>query len=185
MLEEIASYLIKIAAYLFGAALLLRAWALTVRLPPRNTFSQAIFQATNWLVLPLRRIIPGTAGVDWASLVGAYLCAVALLILSLLVQGANPLSLFPFGFVLALLLVLSWALSLVFWITLLLGVLSWVNPSSEGMWMLQILTGPLLNPIRRLLPNTGGIDFSPLVLIIIVQVLRMVLDRGQLMIFGL
>ncbi len=185
MLQEIASYLIKIAASLFGTALLLRAWALIVRLPPRNPFSQAVFQATNWLVLPLRRIIPGTHGVDWASMLGAYLSALALLVLTILVHGANPLSLFPFGLVVALLLVLGWALNLVFWLTLLLGVLSWINPSSEGMWMLQMLTGPLLNPIRRVLPNTGGIDFSPLVLIIIVQVLRMVLNSSQFMLFGL
>jgi YggT family protein len=183
MLQDIAVYLIKIAASLFGAALLLRAWALAVRLPPRNPFSQAVFQATSWLVVPLRKIIPGVGGIDWASLLGTYLSALALLVLTLLVQGGSPLSLFPFGLAAALLLVLNWALNLVFWLTLLLGVMSWINPASEGMWLLQILVGPLLNPIRRRLPATGGIDFSPLVLIIVVQVLHMVLDRVQMMLF--
>lgn len=181
MLGEIVSYLIKIAASLFGVALLLRAWALVVHLPPRNPFSQAVFQATNWFVLPLRRIIPGAGGVDWASLLGAYLSALAFLVLTSLVHGASLLSLLPFGLLAALLVAVSWALSLVFWLTLLLGVLSWINPSSEGMWILQTLTAPLLNPIRRMLPSTGGIDFSPLVLIIIVQVLRMVLNGSQFM----
>lgn len=185
MLEEIASYLIKIASSLFGAALLMRAWAVAVRLPPKNQFSQAVFQATNWLVRPMRRVIPGSGGVDWASLIAVYVTALAAMVVTLLIHGANPASLFPFGFLLALLMAVSWALNLVFWLALLLGVLSWINPRSEAMWVLQVLLAPLLNPIRRRLPATGGIDFSLLILLLVVQVLTMVLDRGQLALFGL
>jgi len=67
---------------------------------------------------------------------------------------------------------------------LLLGVLSWINPRSEAMWVLQLLTAPFLNPIRRMLPATSGIDFSPLILIVIVQILLRVLDHLSLMLFG-
>ncbi len=185
MFAEIAMYLIKIASTLFGAALLLRAWALAVRLPPNNPFSQAIFQATHWLVRPLRRVIPGTRGIDWASVVAAYLTALAAIVLTVMVQGASPLAAFPFGLIAAVVTILNWLLTLVLWMTVLLGVLSWINPRTEAMWVLQLLTAPLLNPIRRRMPATGGIDFSPLILIIIVQILSMVLERCQWALFSI
>ena len=184
MLQEIASYLIQIVSSLFGAALLLRAWAMAVRLPPKNQFSQAVFQGTNWLVRPMRRIIPGTGGIDWACIIAAYLTAVLASLLTLLIRGANPLLFFPFGLLTSLLLTLTWGLNLVMWLTVLLGVLSWVNPRTEAMWVLQLLTAPFLNPIRRMLPATSGSDFSPLILIVIVQILLRVLDHLTLMLFG-
>jgi len=185
MFEEIASYLINIVSSLFGAALLLRAWAQAVRLSPRNPFSQAVFHVTNWLVLPLRKVLPGYAGIDWACLVGAWLTAVVALALSIALQGVSPLAVFPLGLLIALLTVLKWALNLVLWMTVLMGVMSWLNPRNEAMWALQQLTAPCLNPIRRHMPATGGIDFSPLVLIILVQVALMVLGRIGLGLYGL
>ena len=184
MFQEIASYLIQIISSLFGAALLLRVWAVAVRLPPKNQFSQAVFQATNWLVRPMRRVIPGKGGIDWASILAAYLTAIVASLLILLLRGASPLSFFPFGLLPALLMTVTWGLNLVMWLTLLLGVLSWINPRSEAMWVLQLLTAPFLNPIRRMLPATSGIDFSPLILIVIVQILLRVLDHLSLMLFG-
>jgi YggT family protein len=50
--------------------------------------------------------------------------------------------------------------------------------------VLQTLTAPLLNPIRRILPNMGGIDFSPLVLLVIAQVGIMVLQQASFRLFG-
>ncbi|MNT10349.1 YGGT family protein [compost metagenome] len=62
------------------------------------------------------------------------------------------------------------------WLTLIQAVLSWVNPMAPMMPLLQSLTAPLLDPIRRVLPRTS-IDFSPLVLLIAAQILLMVLAR--------
>jgi YggT family protein len=184
MFEEIANYLINIISSLFGAALLLRAWAQAVRLSPNNPYSQAVFQATNWLVLPLRRILPGFAGVDWACIAGAWLTAALALVLTVLIQGVSPLVVLPLGLIVAVLTVLKWALNLLLWLTVLLGVLSWVNPRSESMWPLHQLTAPVLNPIRRRLPATGGIDFSLLVLIVLIEIALMVLGRVGLELYG-
>ena len=70
----------------------------------------------------------------------------------------------------------KWALNLVVWLTLIQAVLSWVNPMAPMMPLLQALTAPLLDPVRRLLPRTS-IDFSPLVLLIVAQIVLMVLAR--------
>ena len=67
MLNEIGRFLVDLLLTLFGAALLLRAWSQAVRLPPGNPLSRTLFQITDWLVLPLRKIIPGAGGIDWAS----------------------------------------------------------------------------------------------------------------------
>jgi len=179
MFEEIAIYLITIISSLLGAALLLRAWAQAVRLAPNNPFSRAVYQATNWLVLPLRKVLPGFRGIDWACIVGAWLTAVVALALAVLIRGYSPLLLLPMGLVVALLTVVKWGLNLMLWLTVLMGILSWVNPRTEAMWAL-----PLLNPIRRRLPATGGIDFSLLVLIILIQVALMVLARAIFALYG-
>ena len=61
MFGDIARFLLNTVFTLFGAALLLRAWMQVVRMPPYNPVSNAVMQATNWIVLPLRKILPGAA----------------------------------------------------------------------------------------------------------------------------
>ncbi|NHH80778.1 hypothetical protein DRA46_02879 [Burkholderia gladioli] len=77
----------------------------------------------------------------------------------------------------SLLTIAKWALNLVLWMTILMALLSWLNPRSPAMAILFPLTAPLLNPLRRVLPNIGGLDLSPILLFVIVQVLLMVVTR--------
>ncbi|WP_459616863.1 YggT family protein [Bordetella sp. 2513F-2] len=178
MFGDIIRFLLEITFTLFGAALILRAWMHAVRLHPFNPVARAVYQSTNWLVVPLRKILPSTGTLDWASLVAAWLAALVYLLLTWLISvGALvPAGLIPAALGSALLMTLKWALNLVVWLTLIQAVLSWVNPLSPIMPVLQTLTAPLLDPIRRILPRSG-IDFSPLVLLIVAQVLLMVLAR--------
>lgn len=178
MFGEIARFLIDIVFTLLGVALLLRAWLYLVRVPPANPLSNAVFSATSWLVHPLRRVLPGTARIDWASLVAAWLAALASLVLTVLVSVGDPRGLFPLGLGLALLTVLRWALNLLIWLTLAQAVLSWVNPHAQVAPTLYRLTAPMLEPIRRRLPTLGGIDLSPLVLLVLAQIGLMVLGRA-------
>ncbi len=177
MFGDIARYLIDIVFTLFGAALILRAWMQAVRLPPRNPFSQGVFQMTDWLVVPLRRIIPGKGGVDWASLLAAWIAAVIYLLLVVSVTGGDPGALFPVVFVLGLLTALKWAVNLLMWATLLMALMSWINPGSPAMALLNVMTAPFLNPIRRAMPLIGGMDLSPLLLFVVTQILLMVIGR--------
>src|ERR1700735_2167898 len=116
MFGEIARFLLNTVFTLFGAALLLRAWMQVVRLPPYNPVSNAIMQATNWLILPLRKILPTTRTIDWASIVAAILCAIVFVILMVLVSGVDPaglVALLPTLLVVAIIAVIKWALNLI------------------------------------------------------------------------
>ena len=75
-------------------------------------------------------------------------------------------------------------MNLIVWLTLIQAVLSWVNPLAAAMPMLRTLTEPLLAPIRRIMPNLGGLDLSPLALLILAQIAMMVLNRVSFALFG-
>ncbi|CAB3874589.1 YggT family protein [Achromobacter anxifer] len=186
MLGDILRFLLEIVFTLFGAALIARAWMHAIRLHPFNPLSRAIYQATNWLVMPLRKIIPASNKIDWTSLVAAWLSALVYLVLVwLLAIGALiPVEYLPKAMGSALILAIKWALNLVVWLTLIQAVLSWVNPMAPMMPLLQALTAPMLDPIRRLLPRTA-IDFSPLVLLVVAQVVLMVLANVSQRMMGL
>ena len=187
MFGDIARFLLNTVFTLFGAALLLRAWMQVVRMPPYNPVSNAVLQATNWLVLPLRHVFRGTRGIDWASVAAAVLAALVYVVLMVALAGVDPLGLAPVLVIVALLTVVKWALNLLIWLTILMALLSWLNPRSPAMPLLYQLTAPFLNPLRRILPQFGGIDLSPILLFVIVQILLMVVTRTavSLTLFGI
>jgi YggT family protein len=83
----------------------------------------------------------------------------------------------PMLLLVAVLTVVKWALNLITWMTILMALLSWLNPQSPAMPLLYQITAPFLDPLRRILPRLGGIDLSPVLLLVIVQVLLMVVTR--------
>ncbi|MBB5215838.1 YggT family protein [Parapusillimonas granuli] len=186
MFSEALHFIINIFFTLFGIALLLRAWMFAIRLHPFNPYAQAVLRVTNWLVLPMRRVIPAGNKLDWPSLVACWLTALLFLLLTWsLFMGTLPSlqSIAP-ALVAALLTVLKWAFNVILWMTLIQAVLSWVNPMAPIMPLLQTLTAPMLDPIRRVMPNLGGLDLSPLVLLIVAQVAMMVLQSMAFSLFG-
>jgi YggT family protein len=183
MFTEIALFLLDTVFTLFGMALLLRLWMQLTRLPSRNPVSQGVFQVTDWIIRPLRRVIPGLGGIDWATVLAAYLTAVVFLLCRAVVLGADPVGFLPLILALGLLNLLKWGISMVMWVTLLMAVLSWVNPQSPMAGPIWHLTAPLLRPIQRVLPRLGGFDISPLILFVIAQILLMVIasvSRGSI-----
>ena len=187
MFGDIARFLLSTIFTLFGAALLLRAWLQFVRVPAYNPVSHTVQQVTNWLVLPLRRVVPGLRGIDWASVVAALIAAIVYVLLMVWLAGVDPFGALPTLVVVALLTVVKWALNLLIWLTILMALLSWLNPHSPAMPVLFQLTAPFLNPLRRILPQLGGLDLSPILLFVIVQVLLMVVTRAavSLTLFGI
>ncbi|WER49732.1 YggT family protein [Cupriavidus sp. WKF15] len=185
MFTEIALFLLDTVFTLFGMALLLRVWMQITRLPTRNPVSQGVFQVTDWLVRPLRRVIPGLGGIDWATVIGAWLTALAFLLLVAALTGGELLAFLPMLLLAAVLYVLKWGISLVMWVTLLMAILSWVNPHSPVTPAINHLTAPLLRPIQRVIPRLGGFDISPLVLFVIAQILLMIIARLSVGVFGM
>ncbi len=179
MLSDTLSFLINILFSLLGIVLIVRAWAYAIRLHAFNPWTQAVWRLTDWLVQPIRRLVSPGARFDWPSLLACALAAVLYLLLNwFIVVGRLPpvQHLVPL-LVAALLTMARWAFNVILWATLIQAILSWVNPMAPIMPTLRTLTAPLLDPIRRVLPDLGGIDFSPLVLLVLAQVAMMVLQH--------
>jgi len=179
MFSDIFQFVLRIVFILLGTVLILRVWAHAVRLHPFNPYAQTLLRLSNWLTQPIRRLVPLGRWVDWPALLACHVVALVYLVLSVLVlTGALP-SLASMAALLpvALLTVLEWVFNVVLWLTLIQAVLSWVNPMAPIMPVVQVLTKPLLDPIRRVLPTLAGIDFSPLVLLILAQIVMRVLQQ--------
>lgn len=176
---DIARMLIETAAALFGVTLLLRAYMNWLGMPARNPLAQFVLALTDWLVAPLRKVVPAVGRVDSASVVGAYLIAVLQLVLIFLLIGAGMAD-WPWLKVLSLSVVqlLRWALYLVMWMTIIHVILSWVNPYAPVAPALAMLVRPFLAPFQRIVPLIGGVDLSPVLLIVIVNVLLLVFARA-------
>jgi YggT family protein len=164
---------------LFTYALLLRFVMQLLRAPFRNPIGQAVIALTDWIVKPLRRVLPGFRGIDWASLVATYLFQV-LWLLAYFVLFGTPFAWTGGGIayllVAAVLALLKAALWLLIIVVLAQAILSWVAPDGPAAGLLNALTFPFLRPIRRVLPPIGGtLDLSPLVVIVIAQLLQITL----------
>jgi YggT family protein len=155
---------------LLGSLCLLRAYAGWVRLNPRDQFYQFAMVMTDWLVKPLRKLIPGAKGVDWASVVAAVIIAAIVVALAALLGGATSSLMSASVVGITLLKVLRWALYLLLFLVLAQVVLSWVNPSAPVAPAINLLTEKFLTPIRRVIPLVGNFDLSPLVLLLAIQV---------------
>ncbi len=186
MFSDVLYFLLNILFSLFGIALIIRAWMYAIRLHPFNPYSQAVLRATNWLVGPLRNIVKPSNRLDWPTLLACWLTALVYLLLTwVLLTGQLPSAEgLTRSLVAAVITVAKWAFNIVLWVTLIQAVLSWVNPMAPVMPLLHTLTAPLLDPIRRFMPNLGGLDLSPLVLLILAQVAIMVLQSLAFSIFG-
>jgi YggT family protein len=179
MLDRALVYLIDVIFGLFTYALLLRFVMQTLRAPFRNPIGQGVIALTDWIVKPLRRVLPGFRGIDWASLVATYLFQVAWLAAYYLAFGkafAFDGTGIAYLLVVALIALLKAALWLLIIVVLAQAILSWVAPDGPAAGLLNALTFPFLRPIRRVLPPLGGsLDLSPLVVIVIAQLLQITL----------
>ena len=194
MLFEIFRFLLESAASLIAFCLLLRALMQWVRIHPRNPMAPFVFAMTDWLVMPLRRIVPGFGGIDWASLLGAVLVAATMNIVLLMVRWAAMSDVstsiglgrvvLSFGLPAALVWLVRTAMYLLIGILLLQAVLSWVNPFSPLSSVLNDLSRPFLDPIRRVMPQIGQVDLSPLILILLLQVLMMIMQQLSFSLLG-
>ncbi len=177
MLADTLAFFIQTLGGLFAVAVLLRFAMQAMRVPFSNPFAQFIVKITDFAVRPLRRVIPGWGGYDWASLFLAWLIEVVVAAALLWVKdfpfSLAGLGLWPVLFGLGALELVKLALYLIMGLTLVRAVLSWVNPYSPIAPVIYPLTEPLLRPFRRMLPESQ-IDFSPLVLIILCQFLLVV-----------
>jgi YggT family protein len=167
---RILLFLINTAATLLGGVLLLRFWMQAVRVRPPASVAQFTFTLSDWLVRPLRRLVPGMGGYDWASLIGA-----------LLVVALATSAYFLFGFTGEMVAVkilyrfLTWIIYGFMALLIVEAVFSWVNPHAPLAPFVRALNDPLLRPLRRMIPLVGGLDLSMLVAVVVLQILQFIL----------
>lgn len=178
MAAQALAFVLEVFFGLFIYGFLLRFLMQAMRAPFRNPAGQAIVALTDWAVKPLRRVIPGMGGYDWASLIAAYAAQIAQFVAMFLIFGSGFASLTGA----ALLFVLASAaialLKAVIWVLIVVvivqALLSWVAPDGPLSGLLNALTFPFLRPLRRIIPPIGGtLDLTPLILIVILQLVLM------------
>lgn len=165
-------FLIDTFFNLYIVAVLLRFLMQWVRADFYNPIAQFLIKVTNPALRPLRRVIPGLAGVDLASVVLLIALQMGDLFLSGLALGHR----FTVQglFVTAIAELLSTLLTLYFITILIEVILSWIGPGTYNPFVILVhqLNAPLLTPARRMIPSMGGFDFSPFVIVIVLQLLR-------------
>jgi len=181
MLYQIFSLLLEVAVGIVSGACLLRLYMQYQRIPMSarsgNPLGRFVFAVTDWIVLPLRRVLPSLGSLDSASLAAAFLLQLAeFALLWLLSGGAGGLFAVP---ILAAFGLVRMAISGMTGAVIVYAVLSWVSTRSMMADVLERLVAPLLMPIRRVLPLVGGIDLSPLALLLILQIATIVLGHLQ------
>jgi len=166
-------YVIQTLGSLYLLIVLLRFILQLVRADFYNPLSQFTVRATQPLLKPLRRIIPGFGGVDLAALVLAILVQLALMMVVVVLLGASIAGLFPALLIWALLGVASLFLKVFFFALIISVILSWVAPQSHNpaAELVNQICEPLLAPFRRMLPSLGGLDLSPIFAFIVINLL--------------
>ena len=177
MFLQIVNLILDVATGLVGGACLMRLVMQWQRLPFQNPIGRFVFAVTDWLVMPLRRFLPAIGPLDTSSLVAAWLMKLSHVAAMWVLTGTQAA--FMGILVASLFGVLHWLVSGLSAIILLYAILSWVQPNSGSMMLLSRLVEPWLAPIRTALPQPGGMDLSPLVLLVILQIVGMLLAGLQ------
>ncbi len=171
-LSNAGVFLIKTLFGIYEIIILLRFLMQMVRADFYNPVSQFVVKATSLPLKPLRRLIPGFAGMDIASLILLLiLIMVELLLLSLITTLPMPsiINLIT----LTLIKLLKLTINVFIFSVIILAILSWVSPGTYNPVanLLFQITAPLMRPVRRMLPPMGGLDLSPMVVIILLYLL--------------
>ena len=171
-LNTAAVYVLQTLGSLYLLIVLLRFVLQLVRANFYNPLCQFVVKATQPLLKPLRRVIPSLFGLDMSSLVLALLLQILLFVVVLTLNGyqAFTVLLLPW----ALIGIFSLFLKILFWSMIISVILSWVAPGSRspGAELVYQITEPVLAPFRRLIPNLGGLDISPIFAFIAIQLVQ-------------
>jgi YggT family protein len=175
-LSNAGVFLIKTLFGIYEIIILLRFLMQMVRADFYNPISQFVVKATSLPLKPLRRIVPGWAGMDIASLILLLMVIIIeLLLLSLIANLPMPSAI---GLIaLAIVELLKLTINVFMFSVIILAILSWVSPGGYNPVanLLYQITAPLMRPARRMLPPMGGLDLSPMVVIIVLYLMILLL----------
>ncbi|WP_298452885.1 YggT family protein [uncultured Marinobacter sp.] len=180
MLADILITILLIASTFYMTIILLRFLLQLARADFYNPISQFAVKATNPLLRPMRRIIPGWGGIDGAALVLAVLIQAVVFFLILValnggIPSINPLILLVWGVIAVLELIVK----IYFWSVIAVVVVSWIAPGSShpAIQLVAQITEPVMRPVRNLMPSMGGLDLSPIIVFLILNVITVVIGH--------
>ena len=173
---EILAYLLQTLLSLFLLLVMLRFLLQLVRADFYNPISQFLVKITNPIILPLRKVVPDLWGLDMAALLLLVLVQIAGIAAMFLLSGLalpNPLVLLLWSVVGIVALLVNFY----FFALLATIILSWIAPGSNNpaVYLLHQVVEPVMAPFRRLLPPMGGMDFSPILVFIGINVVQIML----------
>jgi YggT family protein len=166
---QIGVLLVDAVASFFVFLLLARFHFQWLRVPFRNPVGEFVLAATGWIVVPVRRVLPGLMGLDLPTLAIAWLLQALGLWAQAAIVGAEPGAVALIA--VAAVDLLRFSLYILVFVVIVQAVLSWVNPYAPLAPVFDSLTRPFLRPLRRFIPPLGNVDLTPLVLILALQVL--------------
>lgn len=182
MLADILITILLIASSFYLTIVLLRFLLQLARADFYNPITQFAVKATSPLLRPLRRIIPGWGSLDGASLVLAIIIqAITFFLIMIALSGGvpsiNPLTLLTWS----VLNVLDLIVTIYFWSVIAVVVVSWIAPGSNhpAIQLVAQITEPVMRPVRNIMPSMGGLDLSPIIVFLILNVLQVVIDNLQ------
>ncbi|MFS1563386.1 MAG: YggT family protein [Candidatus Arsenophonus phytopathogenicus] len=169
---QFLTFIVPTIIQLYIIILLLRVWMQWVRADFYNPFSQFVVKTTQPIVGPLRRFIPAIGAIDTATLLVAYILTIANILF--VMWATNMLALISIALLpISFIQLLTYAGKLVFWLILIRAILSWISQGRNPIdYMLMQLTEPLMSPIRRIIPAMGGLDFSVMIVMLILIALN-------------
>lgn len=163
---------------LVAGTCLLRMAMQAQRISFQQPLGRFVFAVTDWIVMPLRKLIPAMTRWDLSSLDAAWLIKAAQFLLLWALMGMHgDLALLPLA---SLVGVMQLAISALSALVFIYAFMSWLQPHSPFMHTADRLVQPWLEPVRRLVPLVGGVDLAPLVLILLLQLAGMLLAGLQI-----
>lgn len=174
VLFYVTTFLLQTVTVLFVARFLLQA----CRVDFYNPISQGIVRATDPVLKPMRMALPGYRNLDFASFLAAVVAQVIFIYAVSAISGRFP------GTAIQVIVnsginVLLFIVKAFWWGILIMIIASFIAPGSyhPALTLLQQLTEPLLAPARRLIPPMGGLDFSPILVFLLIGVIERVLPQ--------
>ena len=173
MAGQIGTYLVETLFGFFVLLLLARFHFQWLRVPFRNPVGEFVLATTSWMEMPVRRFVPGLAGLDLPTLLLAWvlqgLCVWAVLAM----RGIDP----SVTYIIArsALDLVRYSLYLLVFAILMQVIFSWINPYAPLAPVFNAVTAPFLRPLRRFIPPLGNVDLTPLVLLVVIQIVLIVI----------
>ncbi len=169
-------FIVKTLVQLYLLLLLLRFWLPVLRADFRNPIAQGILRITSPLVIPVRRFISPIGRLDTSTILVAFALEFLLVLVLLALRGLNVGTL-PIAITAILELAIQ-SLNLFFFVILIKVVLSWVAPQNYNpiIALLNTMAEPVLSPFRRIIPAIGGLDISPIIVIVLLKAAEIILQ---------